>query len=749
MAVLITQQPPEIAFSGNPILFKFQSDNVVAAVGRPFIGHLVFAAVPGSGVSVTLKYNGTDYLVSFADAADDSGEIFTKGTGMTMLAFLNQLLLELKDNYYFERDFIMEVYTSGTPAIRFTAREKDPIFNVVATSISAINVTQIQDGVSDTSNANFKVLAELWVQKFNQGSFSKAASKFLELDENGNSFYDFSDALNTELCRDGYDKPNIALPEFGLADKTTCKYFIKYAEVYGSPQKTKRTQNTAVFYATLGGFSKAMLPATTIANYFVDGAKVNFLKQTAATELVKPHADAKDFLYWLNILNVAALDVSVTVTFSDDSTVTYVAHSYAGLVKYSKLIIPCGMLDLEVHLQDLLKIPVQYSVVLKSAGAEVSETKTFLIDHQPQQYAQFYLDLNSFGAYDGRFTYGKKSREYEILQETAERAKIGNFVFEDGDKVFYSTFSQHKEQVTTGYKTKREIKGWEDFFLSRDKYCVKNGLAYPVSLASKSVKEWTEGDTLFALEFELAYAYIDQYFTIDEYPDEAFSMATIHSWVPPVSNPDPVNFDDRYYLKAQTYNTAQVDALIAGIQNQFGVLDANTTAQIASLAASLAGKADTAHEHVNYVTQIQLFSELASVFVFRGVWEEDVDELELFPSGTVIHHHGKIYAKLTELFTEPGTPAGAADWKRLCAPIKFATAGDFTILDWQTETPAGYTETYAQLLGNDGFMAKGLMDNGDGTFSPYDPPFTYTVAGGLITTASFSPIFNGIIFLTS
>jgi len=685
--ITLLSQPEDLCFTGNPVQFAFKTDNLVANEGKPFVGYLFFVnAQMRAGFDFTLKYAGLELKFTFADEPDDSGYQLTAGRfGSGALELITPgdvwfplVANELLSNYLLSRDFDI-VAEPTNQRIKFTSKVADPLYVLSLATASADVGTYFLLHVSQNAsftayNPNFKIFIELWAKRFNQDKFYKVSEYGHDVDDNGESIYDCSDLLSTVVTEDKYDRPSLAAALFELGNKNICEYYIRYGEMYGSPQKVRKMHITDTKIAVLGGFSKPQIGTDLFTFLHNPNNKVRFLKQFAGTIFVKPKQ--KDFLYWLNLTDKTSAAVSVTVTFEDNSTSTFIPHTFTNLKYCSRLIIPTGMLDLHVDLQDPVKIPRQYSIVLKNGSTELSETVTYQIDYQAQQYVQFYLNLNSWGGYDGRFTYGKKSREFEVLQDSARRPQLGAFNFTQGEQVYYSITSQHKETVATGYKSRLELIGWEDFFLSQDKFCIKNGRLYPIALASKNIKQWTDGDNLKAYEFDIAHNYSDQFFSLDDHPEEEITIQSVYGWVPAVSNPNPDNYDDRYYLKALVYNRLQIDNFLSAQQTSISNLSASVVQQLASMGLLISDKADIGHTHSDYLTEQQvrdLMTGSASAFI--GSWSEDTDQLGLYGTGLFVENDGTLYkSEIDNNFTVPGTDNTA--WKPIGGAIYQISGGD-------------------------------------------------------------------------
>ncbi|WP_461042508.1 hypothetical protein, partial [Spirosoma harenae] len=121
--------------------------------------------------------------------------------------------------------------------------------------------------------------------------------------------------------------------------------------------------------------------------------------------------------------------------------------------------------------------------------------------------------LTSLGAIDTITTYGKGSGELSIFSEQAERYLPSPYELSHGQFVEYNLALQQQVDVATGFWPQSVLKTWTDFYRSPQKYRLTQEGALPVGLVSKSLKEATDGDTLFAHKWTYVYLFKDDFYT--------------------------------------------------------------------------------------------------------------------------------------------------------------------------------------------------------------------------------------------
>lgn len=591
--ITIEKQPAAVMLSENPVVFGFKTNNQIANPGRPSINQIEFKEVATAGKKFTIKYGGESLDFEFAANPDDSGLQLPVSTGTTNdVAFYATLVSALLKNYYLLRDFYIAVYNNNS--IRLTARKSVTTTDIALTSTANFTNTIIQTGQERALHPNFKVLAELFARRFDSSEFESVSVAFLEVDEAGGSEYDISAVLSAYLLRKGYDLPNISAANFEKSNKTVCEYYMRYAEVYGDVQAVRAIAETGKYAALLGGFSKAMVGRKVFPDSFIADGKVKFLAQRGAEQVVK--AAQPNWLTWCNLLGAAAVKIEAKVSYSDGTTAKKELARFENLVKYEKLSLTAGLLQNGLHLLDAQKVIKSYEIYLADlAGADLSERVTFHVDYKFDPYLQFYIYVNSLAAVEGCYTTGRTEVGYDLDISTAA---AGYSDYKLSEEIEYLLAARHKEEVSTGYMSRKAMRTWKDFFLSRSRFTIKNGLGYPVCLGNKEIKEYKDGDTLHALKFTLSYAYVDEHFTVDEDTDGSdYSSADLVNWLPPSLDKPPDNFDDRYFLKSETYNRAHIDGLVADLATRLDGVDADLYTQLSTAINLILTKADKNHTH--------------------------------------------------------------------------------------------------------------------------------------------------------
>jgi hypothetical protein len=675
------------------------------------------------GEAFDLSYNGITQTFTVKNYPDDSGLQILAGQGhplvadLTLLAWCNLFISGLQGNYLLSRDFIFELDLTGVdPRVKVTAKAADPKFNLTLSVQAFVSLAVLENGVAKSRHPNFKIWYELWVENASHTGFNQVLTdQFMDVDDAGEAYPNLSKTLTESLIGTDkdFERPDPALPMVQQNFKTCRRYYIRYGEVYGSVQRVKRVAKTADKWVMLGGTGKANELNYSIAANFLVAGEHKFLKQEDLQKRVSIKQSEWLSMVWLAV-PAALVKMHVKTFFSVGLPVEHEVYALAGLLKYDKITYPAGATQLNLTGLYPDKIITKYEVwLVDGAAVRISEIRTYVLNYEYKEYARWFSSLSSLGCYDTFFTSGKGSSEYEISTQKAIFSRTADFKFENGETIEFDSSMELKETILTGWLSRRELKRYRDFFLSWDKFQVRNDRIYPVMLNSKTIKELKDGEHLYALEFETGYRNNEELWNEDE--TDVTASFSLGQFLPIISNPDPVNYDHLYWRKTQTYNSAEIDAFINGV---IATETANHNAQqslIDALQLALVGKADVNHFHDSRYVKISDFNLFAdavgAALIYKGKFDPaytidptDITVLPGYKINDVVDFAGTLWRSLTGDEADPNTTIPAANpltWEKIIySKILFEAAAAVT-LDWQAGLIPGKTYTWAQKYGND------------------------------------------------
>lgn len=517
MGITITRQPQQISWSRNPIIFEFYTDKVVQNLGRPLVFSLDFSQVENTPTIVIVDEVETIYRY------EDWG--FTLIAGGTELQFVctynptdNNFSIphritnpnESKSAWLGRvKDVMLKTFNLGTlftaavvgESISFFSGDTNEVLyvelkDVIETYPITLDVAQTSVPIQYTPN--LKIFVELMALD-PAGNVVNVVSAALVPDLNGIAMWDLSKPLSSFCLAGGPDIP----PLFSNAVSNgggVREYWIRATELYGEPQIPRNSILTDHFHVVQGGLPKQRQNMSLVES-LTDVGVVNFMTTSKFKKLLPGQPF---WLSWINLSDeLSEVKLVVELIYNDGTPLPFDAHVFGSIGKYEKVSIPIGLEQLGANTFYPELTVVSYSVYLQHNGTKISNELHFEVDNRFLQYQRIFLFQNSMGAFETFYTYGKKSSSYDIEKNSARIYQVKDFNLENGENIDLDITLENKEKINTGYKSRSEIQSVRDFILSRWKLTYIDGRWWPVSIASSAIEEFTDGNGLYALSFEI------------------------------------------------------------------------------------------------------------------------------------------------------------------------------------------------------------------------------------------------------
>lgn len=525
MAVILFTTPDIYALTkGGRTLYEFTGSGRVITSGSFAVNAINFTGLPvPDGTRFVLRWNGRTEEIVARSAPADINEI-PVGDGSE--AYVASLLPYFETYFPFREDFAVSLDSIGSShSLIFEANKPGPAYNFSTAQVTP-NVGNIDprfSGADELLRERYGVYVELHLQKPDTAGaapadFERIFSSRIDADEQGLARFDAGDLLHANLAAD-WPVWNFANPSG--SPRSHRRYYVAYGEAWGNPVRIGRMSTDEIRHAYLGGadyqhragngFELIRFAGTTPAT---DRA----LRLGSASRFVRP--DEPQYLTFVNLrpATATALRLRVSLTFDNDSTVV-VPSAYAdqSLPEGEKITFPVGFAPLDLAAQ----IPAgrtlrEYSAQLFVGTVAQSVAYRFVLNYDYQPYTRYFAYLNSLGCPETLATFGKGSRELNRFYEQAQQPLSAQYELAGGQFVEYDVSVQQQTEVATGFRPEAELLTWTDFYRSPVRFQLLAGVALPVGIVSKSIKQSKDGETLFAHKFEYVPLYRDDFYTADE-----------------------------------------------------------------------------------------------------------------------------------------------------------------------------------------------------------------------------------------
>ncbi|GAB2780336.1 hypothetical protein GCM10027275_24850 [Rhabdobacter roseus] len=518
MAITIVREPDELSFSLNKILYELQSDARVVNPGQTAINNVMVQGPLVAGTVIALRWNGLEVRMQAVTTVTNQGFEFPAGDGSA--AYVQSIVEYFAENYYLSRDFEVSYQAIGIyNYIRFGARQVGRAYEFLLQDPPGAHLVTMRQGIEKVVRTNFRIHVECWMEKVDGSGFEQILSEALDTDESGGAQWNLSELLHPQLAPD--------LPVWaGMSTQTNTKsirrYYIRYAEAWGDPFQIGKIQSAQPKHVTLGGTPYKDGAAATVLEKVSGGQpdKDFALRYGPETRTVFP--DEPQYLTFLNVrddIDALSVRIRAQVVGSGETEVKVLSHGECP--RYGKVTAAVGFAQLSLHTLLTTQNVKQYTVQFFSGATAVSRKYAFLLDVSYRPYRRYFAFLNSLGAMDVVTTWGKQSSELQLTKRTAVRFLSPDYLLTDGTYSDWNISGRQRFDAATGYRTRREIIAFRDFYQARYKYRLTAGKALPISLVNSSVKEGQDGDNYFAALFEYTYQYEDDTWSEDRDATEA------------------------------------------------------------------------------------------------------------------------------------------------------------------------------------------------------------------------------------
>jgi hypothetical protein len=533
MSVSIVASPDPFALTkGGRMTFRFQGSGRYATLGTPADSVItIFGPIP-AGQQIPVRWNGRTVTLVARTVPSAPNEI-PAGDGGT--AHADAIAAQLAKYYPFREDFTVSRFDFGslTRTIAFTGKQPGSQYNFAPWVSAPLNAavttgTNGNGGADPILRSQYSVYVELWVARPGETEFRRVDTKTIETSADGQATYDVGNTLHAEMLPDW---PTWSFNQPTGATTSHLRYYIAYGEAFsespGKPLEVGLITDDEAKDAYFGGvdFQHRAGSGFSLSSFVKrqsDAGTDLALRYGSLTRYVR--SDEPQFLTFLNTrADRTGVVLEVKLTFGDGSTEFYY-NRYApqALPTGAKITYAVGPAQLNIanHVTGNNTL-LEYSVRLSNdtATSYYSTSYRFVLAGSYQPYVKYFSYLNSLGAPETLTTYGKGSSELNRFFEQAERYLPANYDAQLGQFVSYDVALQQQIEVTTGFRSKEELKGWNDFYVSRYLFHMQASKALPIAIVSKSIKQGKDGDTLFAHKFEFQYLWKDDFYTSDDNPE--------------------------------------------------------------------------------------------------------------------------------------------------------------------------------------------------------------------------------------
>jgi hypothetical protein len=520
MALTLDPPPSWFVLSKSPMYMGLETDKYVIFNGYPAFMFLWTEdlSLNVAGNSFNFKWpSGSATMTLVAGTPDDSGtQVPIWVSGQSAAVYANLLVTYFKLNYSLSEYFNITWGTQvGDVYISIEAKTNDLEFDLWETSLTGTGYSiEIFDTPSPIQlQDNYKMFVDVYVETVHANAlYEKVGTQ--ELDPVDNiCLFDISKMVNAKLS---YQLPAFNETSILRNFQTMKRFYVRYAEKYGSPVAIKKAYETTPIEALKAGFNFTQFSNTyaQINSHYI--ANKLFLTRQPRTKKVS--ASQQEYLSFITPdTSTANVVMKVEWYFVDGSPSTQTTTAPISMGKKQLWVFPVGFNQIAPTLfpgnpfETISKYKVWIEGSYGGAYSVFSEEFTFTCDKDVYRDERFFLFTSSDGGIDTLRATGINTRTTSVEGDvlSTDIRKYPGYLPSEGEYKTANLLAKSTCLQNTGFLTKAQNKWLDDFFLAEKKWEVLDGTFVPIVLITKQ-KPYDESQSKpYSFDFEYSYAFDD------------------------------------------------------------------------------------------------------------------------------------------------------------------------------------------------------------------------------------------------
>ena len=536
--IALNQQPGELSFVRNPIVYRFRSTDIV---GEPyqatgFVGRILFSpfASLNTGENLILNWSDgeSDYSYTFTGhpAPTSENQLLSKPHLLDAQQYAQNWATAFESHPVISAFFTITYYTFGSSAgIILEDKSKNPDFTLSfdfsdASEFVAGNFL-ISAYVSTTLPDNYKVKIDVYFQsEFVDGTYHHVTRLEETPDADGYSEIDLEDILQAELINSfqNPDLPVINSSNLYIANNLR-RYYIRFAEFYGTPVQeqnwtfgsTKKVINGGIDQARFAGF-----------DFFGQLSETNsFLSWYPDKKTVDEFQP--EYLSWFNYTGTRKEICLRFTTYDESNTPTesiLYNDAFLSVESLQTAIIPVGFSQLGLSDSSIKKYTIQVvtrippdTVVVRE---DLSQIRTFYLDCNFRSCIEYIIYFDGFGLPQSLRLTGLTKKQLSVNRKISGSILQSSYGNLDKEEFQFDFDWSNIITFRTGYLSKTEVDALQQILIYNQAYQLKDDQYFPLLITDKKYDITEHFQFLHSLQFRAIRALKPKNYSNDVIPIE-------------------------------------------------------------------------------------------------------------------------------------------------------------------------------------------------------------------------------------
>lgn len=513
----LSQQPAELSWSRNNLLFRFQSTDangdLYGATGvQAELRTTSFFGIPEDESFDVLwtESDGSENSISFT-AKDDPTDIdhIPSKDAPGFIGWTDYWILvseALRAHPVLGPLFTFSVEHSGTGDSLFIEAPEDWEVSIDITNLSDVRFsTHVHPAVEDNTPSNYRVLVDVFFEENkNAGDFKLITQLSAIPGPDGYTAFDISETIDAAIK---LAMGNLPIPAFEdntpiLAD-TIRRYYIRYREDYDDIDPVEWVYFD-IQRAICGGVSNPIF-----ANYDFFGA------MTEGNSLLTWYPDQKnisaeqpEWIAWYNYSNSIQNVIIELRRFTSTGALTVLFKFEGNNVDVAPgevLLIPVGYSQLAINNTSVQKYQVR---VVDAEGdyentpVYMSQPRTFYVDHSYYRNKRYIMYLNGFCCPETLRCVGHQETDLEVDRLESQRILEPFFTSSSPQEIQFDQDWVNTFTFRSGYLSRIEVDALQELLVYNKAWEVFEDGYIPLHLTDKRFRIYNSREYLYSVEFK-------------------------------------------------------------------------------------------------------------------------------------------------------------------------------------------------------------------------------------------------------